>query len=201
MWRRNKFMFTRLRGSSADAHPWLLNLFDRWITISWHVLLPYRDQVSLLGHQWNYKTSSKNTIYYAHRLFHIQTYFLAHQFKHVRLELKRNEVKPILSGHSKVDKTKVLKSWGILMQLKSTEECSTRAFCHIFVLHYVCDYRSWNPIFWFSFEWELNPLLNRLFLDHDIIFYYRQHFKKIKKNLSTVLNTLGNIMENRAFAP
>ena len=25
MWRRNKFTFTRFRGSSADAHPWLSN--------------------------------------------------------------------------------------------------------------------------------------------------------------------------------
>ena len=30
----------------------------------------------------------------------------------------------------------------------------------------------------------LNPLLHRLFLDHDIIFYFHATLKKIKKNLS-----------------
>ena len=43
----------------------------------------------------------------------------------------------------------------------------------------------------------LNPLLHRLFLGHDIIFYFRQHQKK---NLSKVLNTFENIMENRAWS-
>ena len=41
-----------------------------------------------------------------------------------------------------------------------------------------------------------------LFLDRDIIFYFRQHLKKkIKKKLSKVLNTFENNMENGAFAP
>ena len=30
---------------------------------------------------------------------------------------------------------------------------------------------------------------------------FRQHWKKLKKNLNKVLNTLENIMEKRAFAP
>ena len=47
-----------------------------------------------------------------------------------------------------------------------------------------------------------NPLLHRLFLDHDIIFYFKTTLgKKIKKNLSKVLNTFENIMENGVFAP
>ena len=48
----------------------------------------------------------------------------------------------------------------------------------------------------------LNPLLHRLFLDHDIIFYFfLTTLKKLKKNLSYVLYTFENIMENGAFAP
>ena len=40
---------------------------------------------------------------------------------------------------------------------------------------------------------KFNPLLHRLFLDHDIIFFiFRQHQKKSKKNLSKVLNTFEN---------
>ena len=54
-------------------------------------------------------------------------------------------VKPVLSGYSKVDKTKMLKSSGSLMQVKSTAECSWN------ILHYlwpaVRDYQSWKPIF------------------------------------------------------
>ena len=47
----------------------------------------------------------------------------------------------------------------------------------------------------------VNPLLHRLFLVHDIIFYFRQHLKKIKKKLHNVFNTFENILENGAFAP
>ena len=42
----------------------------------------------------------------------------------------------------------------------------------------------------------LNSLVHRLFLDHDIIFFFRQHYKN-----SQVLNTFENVMENGAFAP
>ena len=48
----------------------------------------------------------------------------------------------------KIDKTKVWKPCGILMQVKSTAECSS-------IMQYVCsalsEYRSWTPIlvfFW-----------------------------------------------------
>ena len=45
-----------------------------------------------------------------------------------------------------------------------------------------------------------NPLLHRLFLDHDTIFYFLTTLKKFKKNLTPILNTFKNIMENGAFA-
>ena len=44
-------------------------------------------------------------------------------------------VKPVLSGHSKIDKTKVLKTNGSLMKVKSIAECSFGAFCNTFDLH------------------------------------------------------------------
>ena len=47
----------------------------------------------------------------------------------------------------------------------------------------------------------LNSLLHKLFLDHDIVFYFQTTLKKFKKNVSEVLNTFENIMENGAFAP
>ena len=46
-----------------------------------------------------------------------------------------NTVKPVLSGHSKIDKTKVLKTNGSLMKVKSIAECSQQAFCNTFDLH------------------------------------------------------------------
>ena len=42
---------------------------------------------------------------------------------------------PVLSGHSNIDKTKVLKTNGSLMQVESIEECSLGAFCNTFDLH------------------------------------------------------------------
>ena len=44
-------------------------------------------------------------------------------------------VKPVLSSHSKIDKTKVLKTDGSLMQVESIAECSLGAFCKTFDLH------------------------------------------------------------------
>ena len=44
-------------------------------------------------------------------------------------------VKPFLIGHSKIDETKILKPCGSLMQVESTAECSTGAFCITFDLH------------------------------------------------------------------
>ena len=47
----------------------------------------------------------------------------------------RIHVKPVLSGHSKIAKTKVLKTNGCLMKVKSIAECSLGAFCNTFDLH------------------------------------------------------------------
>ena len=44
-------------------------------------------------------------------------------------------VKPVFSGHSKIDKTKVLKTDGSLVQVESIAECSMRAFCNTFDMH------------------------------------------------------------------
>ena len=44
-------------------------------------------------------------------------------------------VKPVLSGHSKIDKTKVFKTDGSLMQVESIAECSLGAFCNTFDPH------------------------------------------------------------------
>ena len=43
--------------------------------------------------------------------------------------------KPVLSGHSKKDKTKVLNTNGSLMKVESVAECSLGAFCNTFDLH------------------------------------------------------------------
>ena len=44
----------------------------------------------------------------------------------------------------------------------------------------------------------VNPLLHRLFFDHNILFL--DNMEIFKKNLSNALNTFKNIMENGAFA-
>ena len=42
---------------------------------------------------------------------------------------------PVLSGHSKIDKAKVLKTNGSLMKVESIAECSFGAFCNTFDLY------------------------------------------------------------------
>ena len=39
-------------------------------------------------------------------------------------------MKPVLSGQSKIDKTKVLKTNGSLMKVESIAECSLGTFCN-----------------------------------------------------------------------
>ena len=46
-----------------------------------------------------------------------------------------NTVKPVLSGHLKKDKTKILMTNGSLMKVESIAECSLGAFCNTFDLH------------------------------------------------------------------
>ena len=45
-----------------------------------------------------------------------------------------NTVNPALSGHSKIDKTKVLKTNGSLMKAENIAECFLGAFCNTFDL-------------------------------------------------------------------
>ena len=59
-----------------------------------------------------------------------------------RKELIQFKVKPVLSGHSKIDKTKVLKTNESSMKVESIAECSLvivecslGAFCNTFDLH------------------------------------------------------------------
>ena len=54
---------------------------------------------------------------------------------HKPLSLKYRETFLTVSGHFKIDKTKVLKPCGSLMRVKSTAECSRGAFCNTFDLH------------------------------------------------------------------
>ena len=49
--------------------------------------------------------------------------------------LNQYTVKPVLSGHLKIDKTKVLMVNGNLMNVVSIAECFLGAFCNIFDLH------------------------------------------------------------------
>ena len=44
-------------------------------------------------------------------------------------------MKPVLRGHSKIDKTKVLKTGGSLVQVESIAGCSSGVFCNTFDLH------------------------------------------------------------------
>ena len=52
-----------------------------------------------------------------------------------RESVEQGTVKPVLSGHLKTDKTKVLKTHCSLMKVKSIAECSLGAFCNTFDLH------------------------------------------------------------------
>ena len=50
-------------------------------------------------------------------------------------QMDKTTVRPVVSGHSKIDKTKVLKTNGSLMKVKCIAECSRGAFCSTFDLY------------------------------------------------------------------
>ena len=72
---------------------------------------------------------------------------------HMNLRAKHHfaaTVKPVLSDHSKMDKTKVLKTDGSLMQVESIAECSPWSILQYFWPS-LGNNRSWNQIlvfFW-----------------------------------------------------
>ena len=61
-------------------------------------------------------------------------------------------IKPVLSGHTNIDKTKVLKTNGSLIKVESIVECSLGAFCNTLT----CIKRQWVLKTNFClFEWQL----------------------------------------------
>ena len=63
-------------------------------------------------------------------------------------------VKSVLSGHSKIDKTKTIMTNGSLMKVKSIAECSPWSILQYF-WPALSHNRSWKPIFGLLFVWPL----------------------------------------------
>ena len=63
----------------------------------------------------------------------------------LRLDLAECTVKPVLSGHSKIDKTKVLMTNGSLMKVESIAECSPCILQYFWPA--LSDNWSWKPFF------------------------------------------------------
>ena len=67
---------------------------------------------------------------------------------------KKITVKPVLSGHLKINKTKVLMENGSLMKVESIAECPLWSIMQ-YVWPALSDNRCWKPIFDVLFEWLL----------------------------------------------
>ena len=63
-------------------------------------------------------------------------------------------VKPVLSGHSQIDKSKILMTYGSLMKVESIAECSKGSILQYF-WPALSDNWSWKPNFGLLFEWPL----------------------------------------------
>ena len=85
----------------------------------------------------------------------LESYLLLCWFvqKHGRI---RTTVKPVLSGHSKIDKTKVLMENGSLMKFESITECSILLTC-------IKRYSVLKTNFCVLFEWPLKTGFTVLF--------------------------------------
>ena len=61
-------------------------------------------------------------------------------------------VKPVLSGHSKIDKTKILMTNGTLMKVESIAECSPWSILQL-LLTCIKQQLVLKIIFWSFWEW------------------------------------------------
>ena len=66
------------------------------------------------------------------KLIHQEWTLIRYFWPHLK---NKTTVKPVLRGHSKIVKTKILKTIGSLMKVESIAECSLGAFCNTFELH------------------------------------------------------------------
>ena len=71
-------------------------------------------------------------------------------------------VKPVLSGHSKIDKTKGLMANGSLMKVESIAECSPWSILQYF-WPALSDNRSWKSFFVFFLSGRLRQVLLYVF--------------------------------------
>ena len=110
---------------------------------------------------------------------------------------KESTVKPVLSSHSKIDKTEVLKTNGSLMKVKSIAECSLGAFCNIFDRHQaIIGLENHFLVFFLSgclrqaLLYKITFLLNDTHLQHYHSYNHRPHSmswtttKEFKQHLS-----------------
>ena len=67
-------------------------------------------------------------------------------------------VKPVLSGHLKIDKTKVLMGNGSLMKVESIAECSPWSILQYF-WPALSNNRNWKPILVFFLSGRLRQVL------------------------------------------
>ena len=78
-------------------------------------------------------------------------------------------VKPVLNGHSKIDKPKMLMTNGSLMKVESIAEC-----CNTFDLH--CAITVLKTDFGLLFEWPLKTDFTVFYTQSEISFRYKHSF-------------------------
>ena len=87
-----------------------------------------------------------------------------------------NTVKPVLSGHSKIDKTKTFMTNGSLMKVESIAECSPWSILQYF-WPALSDNRSWKLIFGLLFECPLKTGFTVIHKTH-VVGTYRNHLRR-----------------------
>ena len=70
-----------------------------------------------------------------------------------------SKTSPVLSGHSKIDKTKILMATGSSMKVESIAECSKGSILQYF-WPALSDNLSWKLIFGLLFQWPLKTGFN-----------------------------------------
>ena len=126
------------------------------------VVVPW--SCSRFSHKWYYKfiaCSSRKQV--AEGSYHLQliradlNFLCCQKGEQFACIMHIYTVKPVLSGHSKIDKTKVLETNVSLMKVESIAECSLGAFCNTWPA--LSNNQSWEPIFVFILSGHLRQVL------------------------------------------
>ena len=148
------------------------SLFLAWAFIDIHTLCTYNNM-------WPVSALSSKDMGQEFLLWNSSSFYWSGLVIMYNIAIEKNTVKPVLSGHSKEDKTKILMTNGSLMKVESIAERSLWSILQHF-WPALSNIWSWKLIFGLLFEWPLKTgftvFCSQYFLSKDMFWLPKRNF-------------------------